>query len=218
MTDVKHESLAEALAAFQAEVPVFAKDKTATVRMKSGGTYSYKYADLGDILPIVNPLLAKHGLSWSSKPVQTDAGIALQFTLRHVGGDSDEGIVPLGLGQNYNPQDLGSSLTYLRRYAMTAQLNITTDEDVDSRVTVQEPSAPPSPALASPEQRSQIFALATEKGMSSSLLAKVILLATGNEVREWESDQAARAWLVRALEKLPADSVPKVLAAIEAPE
>lgn len=215
MTD--HKNLAEALAAFQAEVPVFAKDKTATVRMKSGGTYSYKYADLGDILPIVNPLLAKHGLSWSAKPVQTDAGIALQFTLRHVDGESDEGIVPLVLGQNYGPQDLGSALTYMRRYAMTAQLNITTDEDIDGRVTQEAPPTAPMVDVASDEQRSQILAAAAEMKMPSSLLAKVILIATGNEAREWESEQAARSWLVRALERLPATDVGKVLEAIETP-
>lgn len=221
---VEHKDLAEALSAFQAEVPVFVKDKTATVRMKAGGTYTYKYADLGDILPIVNPLLAKHGLSWSSQPGCTDDGtMVLRFTLRHVGGGTDEGWVPLILGDRYGVQDVGSALTYMRRYAMTAQLNIATDEDDGGQAAQQTASRsaqapPPTPDVASDTQRSQILAAGAEMKLPSSALANVMLIATENDPRVWASEEEARSWVANALKRLPAESVEKVIAAIEAPE
>jgi hypothetical protein len=56
--------LAGALARVQANLPTIEKSKTATVTMKAGGTYSYKYADLADAVEKTYPLLAEHGLSF----------------------------------------------------------------------------------------------------------------------------------------------------------
>src|SRR5690606_41606077 len=50
MTD--HKNLAEALAAFQAEVPTVAKTKRANV-----GQYAYTYADLADVVEAATPHL-----------------------------------------------------------------------------------------------------------------------------------------------------------------
>lgn len=133
-----HTSLAEALVAFQAEAPKFAKNKTAKVQTKTGGTYTYKYADLGDILPIVGPLLAKHGLSWSSRPGRGDDGeLVLRYRLLHSSGEADADEMPLGVDRHCRPQELGSAITYARRYAITAQLNLTTDEDDDAHAAMQ---------------------------------------------------------------------------------
>lgn len=127
-------SLAEALAAFQAEAPTFTKGKTAKVKMKTGGEYSYKYADLSDILPVVSPLLAKYGLSWSSKPARAEDGqLVLRYRLLHTSGETDGDEMPLGVDPHCKPQELGSAITYMRRYAMTAQLNIATEEDDDGK-------------------------------------------------------------------------------------
>jgi len=132
MTDqADHKTLAEALAAFQAETPTFKKSKTAEVPTKAGGKYTYKYADLADIIPIVGPLLAKHGLSWSAKIGRADGELVLRYILRHVSGEADSDEMPLSVPANCKPQELGSAITYMRRYAMTAQLNIATEEDDD---------------------------------------------------------------------------------------
>ena len=133
-----HASLAEALVAFQAEAPKFAKNKTAKVQTKTGGSYTYKYADLADILPVVGPLLAKHGLSWSSRPGRGDDGeLVLRYRLLHTSGEADGDEMPLGVERNCRPQELGSAITYARRYAITAQLNLTTDEDDDGQAAMQ---------------------------------------------------------------------------------
>ncbi|MGA2928486.1 MAG: ERF family protein, partial [Solirubrobacteraceae bacterium] len=130
-----YNGLAVALAAFQAETPTFKKSKTAKVKMQAGGTYEYNYAGLGDILPVVNPLLGKHGLSWSSKPISGPNGEpTLYYRLLHASGECDEGEMPLGVPRGCRVQELGSALTSCRRYALTAQLNLAADEDDDGHV------------------------------------------------------------------------------------
>jgi hypothetical protein len=79
----------------QGQFPAITKGKTATVRMseaKGGGTYSYNYADLGDVLGSVRPVLAAHGLAlvqrtrhldgqgWSSSPSSGTSAAASSLT------------------------------------------------------------------------------------------------------------------------------------------
>lgn len=227
MTDA-HKSLAEALAAFQGETPSFKKTKTAKVRGKTrDGTpfeYEYHYADLGDILPIVGPLLAKHGLSWSSKPLVTDAGFVLAYVLRHTSGDEDAGEIPLGVPQGCKPQELGSAITYMRRYALTAQLNVATEEDDDAQAAQEaerpanaQPSArftPQSERAASAAQRRLINARAGERRLSVEALATVVATVVGDEARKFESAEQAKQWLNHRLDRLPARLVDPVLDAI----
>ena len=67
------QEFADALAAFQAECPSIIKNATAVVTGRSGGQFSYKFADLDHIAGIVRAPLREHGLSftWDS---QTDNG------------------------------------------------------------------------------------------------------------------------------------------------
>jgi hypothetical protein len=117
-------TLASALAEFQRELPRLGKGQTANT-----GTYSYRYADLADVSTVVLPLLAKHGLSFSAKPTLDESGrFVLEYTLRHSGGESDTGRYPLANG---TPQQIGSSITYARRYALCSVTGIAPDEDDD---------------------------------------------------------------------------------------
>lgn len=123
-------SLAEALTAFQLELPYLGKDNTAKVEGKEGKAgFVYKYADLADVSRLVLPLLAKHGLSFSAKPTIDEAGrFVLAYTLRHVGGEEDSGSYPLPTA---TPQQVGSAITYARRYALCAVTGVAPDADDD---------------------------------------------------------------------------------------
>ena len=120
------ENLASALAAFQLELPRLAKGNTADM-----GNYIIKYADLAGVSTVVLPLLAKHGLSFSAKPTLDDAGrFVLEYSLRHQSGESDTGRYPLPSG---TPQQLGSAITYARRYALSAVTGVAPDVDDDGK-------------------------------------------------------------------------------------
>jgi hypothetical protein len=123
-------NLAAALAAFQAEMPTVTKGKTATVPTKAGGQYTYTYADLADVTQTAMPLLARHGLSFSSQPRRTEQGdYELVGVLLHTSGDRESGSLPL-FGRT--AQEIGSSLTYGRRYLLGCMTGIVTDDDDDA--------------------------------------------------------------------------------------
>lgn len=126
----QHANLATALAAFQANMPSVHKGKTATVPTKNGGSYRYTYADLADVSKAALPLLSQHGLSFTTQPRHNAETRAYELVgvLRHVSGESSEGSLPL-FGNS--AQELGSAMTYARRYLLGCMTGVVTDDDDD---------------------------------------------------------------------------------------
>jgi hypothetical protein len=122
-------NLAAALAAAQGELPAPKKTKTAKVRSDKGN-YEYHYADLADVIEISKAILAKHHLAVSQPTFVTpDRGLVLVTRLMHKSGESIESSYPLPSGGK--PQEMGSALTYARRYCYCAILGIAADADDD---------------------------------------------------------------------------------------
>lgn len=127
-------SLAEALLTFQSRMPRIAKDKTATVPTKSGGSYSYKYADLAGVQEVALPMLNDYGLTFVARPRRCEDGSyelvgVLTFAPT---GEISEGSLPLFT--RGTPQELGSAITYARRYLLTSMTGLVTEEDDDGQV------------------------------------------------------------------------------------
>lgn len=146
--------LTEALAAAQAAFPTIAKAHTAEVRGKEGKPgYTYAYADLADVLAGVRPVLAAHGLAIAQTIEREGNGNVLVTELRHVGGGRLRS--ELNLGQSTNaPQQFGSALTYLRRYALVTLAGVAAEQDLDAAdvdpPASSRPAPPPAPAPALP--------------------------------------------------------------------
>lgn len=157
-----HPNLAAALAAFQAQMPAVHKGKTAVVKTRQGGEYRYSYADLADVTRAAMPLLARHGLSFTAYPRRTDKGDYELFgSLVHttlLAGVEDKN-APTGSLPLYGntAQELGSSITYARRYLLGCLTGIVTDDDEDGNVAQTAPRASYDPAAeqAEQEQRAQ---------------------------------------------------------------
>jgi hypothetical protein len=106
------------------------------------GTYTYRYADLGTILGAVRPRLAEHGLAVVQLvSSDLDRGAVLVSTqLRHCSGQTlDSPQLAMRLPQT--PQQLGSLITYLRRYSVLALLGLATEDD-DGAAASTGPVAP----------------------------------------------------------------------------
>ena len=141
-------SLAAALAAFQGAMPVVAKTKTAHLRGKDGQpTYSYSYAGLAEVSAAASPLLAEHGLSFTCTPAIDEQGrITLLGILQHTSGDQLTGQLPIS---GSTPQQVGSALTYARRYLLGCMTGIVTDDDDDGAMASQKrPRKAASPPVA----------------------------------------------------------------------
>ena len=152
-TTTKHPNLAAALAAFQAEVPSIRKGNTA-----STGSYSYQYADLTDVTEKVLPLLARQGLAFMANPTYDDQGrFVLAYSLMHESGESVTGYYPLQTGK---PQDIGSAITYARRYALTAVTGVAPGGDDDDAAAAQK-AAQARPEVKAPKAWRSLIADAT---------------------------------------------------------
>lgn len=127
------DALVDALAAAQGEFPTIAKTQTAEVRPKDGRPgYRYRYADLGDVLAAVRPILSGHGLALVQRTVRDEGKTVLVTELRHRSGGTVASEVDLGQSSG-NPQAFGGSLTYLRRYELVTLLGIAAEEDTDAQ-------------------------------------------------------------------------------------
>lgn len=121
-----------AILAVQAEAPKLKRDKTATVRTQKGD-YSYSYTDLEAINDALGPILQKHKLVWATMPSGTQAVPTLAYVLHHVpSGQQIAGELPLFLAKQ-DSQSHGSGITYARRYAKVAVLDLVADEDDDGQ-------------------------------------------------------------------------------------
>jgi hypothetical protein len=135
-------NLAAALAKFQGMVKNPPKTKEAKVPLKNGGSYSYKYADLGVILDTIREPLAKCGLSFFQAPVNNERGEleGVQTILMHESGEHivfEPVLIKAGSGAT--AQQVGSALTYARRYSLCLALGIVADEDDDGNSASEPP-------------------------------------------------------------------------------
>jgi hypothetical protein len=138
-TDLIAAALAKAQNAFK-NVP---KTKT--------GVHDSKYADLADIMEMVRKPLSDNGLAISHS---TDDQLMLVTTLLHTSGQSLSTTLPLSGGRSL--QDLGSSITYMRRYSIGILLGVVTEEDEDGQLSQDASKGPqqsPAKAPAAPRKK-----------------------------------------------------------------
>lgn len=92
--------------------------------------FKNKYADLASVLDTIRKPLADQGLSITQTTELRGETFCLVTTLRHVSGQWIASEYPLP--QTARPQELGSALTYARRYSLSAMACIAADEDDDA--------------------------------------------------------------------------------------
>lgn len=126
------DQLAPALAKFQSVIKN--PKRTKTVKGKS---YSFDYAPLEEVLDAVRKDMAANGLSLTQLVQTTPEGPILETMLLHVSGQYLKSTSPIPGGASASPQDLGSSITYMRRYCACACLGIASDSDTDGDMAAQ---------------------------------------------------------------------------------
>lgn len=150
-------NLYKSLSDFQKECPVIHKGTQG---------YGYSYAELSDIIRVINPLLDKYGLGFT----QPICGLKVKTIIFHVeSGETleSETDIPQGvaLAKMNEFQVLGSAITYIRRYALSSMLGIITDKDTDATGEQVKPApAAPLPYLneGTPEWAKCVTALKGE--------------------------------------------------------
>ena len=119
----KHPSLAAALVAASGEM-------TDPHKSAENPHFRSKYADLGAVLAVVRPVFARHGLALRSGTEVLDSLATVVFVeILHESGQKDRSTVLVPPKVAENPQQLGSFVSYMRRYLTQAAANITGDDD-----------------------------------------------------------------------------------------
>ena len=110
--------------------------------------FKNRYATLASVLDACKAILNAEGIfvgqTLTSDPAAGTVGV--RTILRGYGESLDCGELVLKAVQN-NPQQIGSALTYARRYALAAAVGIASDEDDDGEAASAPPkTAPPAPS------------------------------------------------------------------------
>lgn len=90
--------------------------------------FKSKYVPLKQILPTVKEKCKKHNFIWMQYPGIIDGKCVLNTRILHVSGLDVVGTVEL-IHKPEDPQKLGASITYMRRYSLTCMLGLEEDDD-----------------------------------------------------------------------------------------
>jgi len=135
--------LAAALVKVQRQLPPVPKSKTVEIATPSGGKESYSYAPLDAVWECCRQLLTENGLAIAQISFEADGYPHLETILMHTSGQWLSSTLPLVATRD--PQQLGSALTYMRRYALTSLVGIVADEDDDGRASKPRKGSPQDP-------------------------------------------------------------------------
>ena len=127
--------IAPALVAFQAEVKDPRKDS-------DNPYFKSKYVELDGLMMAVRPVANKHGLFISQDVTteMTESGktkVWCRTRLTHSSGEFVESDGQFNIAKGNDPQSIGSSETYIRRYDLSAFLGIAWDKDDDGNAASQ---------------------------------------------------------------------------------
>lgn len=112
------------------EVPNFSTDETA-----NAGSRTYKYLNLATLLKNIKPIFEKHDIAFSQKVTFDGTGDGRQTlgTVETIIFDENEQqtVCSYPFFVTGDPQQVGSAITYARRYSLTTVLGIFPDKDDD---------------------------------------------------------------------------------------
>lgn len=141
---------------------------------KKNPHFKSKYADISSINTATRPALCKHGITvLQSASVEGDY-VHIETLLAHSSGQYLSSTLKIRTEKS-TPQGIGSTITYGRRYALSAMLEVTGDEEDDGEATTdhyekdkrkESYSRSPSPALDVFEvakHSAQLFAYLSEQ-------------------------------------------------------
>jgi hypothetical protein len=129
-TDNRQGLLYGALAKAQGGMVNPPKNREVQVRSEKG-SYTFSYATLDSILDIIRPRLSENGLSYTQTLERNGEVMVMCLRLYHSGGGMVSSCMPLEWGRISKMQEMGSLISYARRYQIAAFFGLAAEEDDD---------------------------------------------------------------------------------------
>jgi len=124
-------SIGPAFLKAQMKIGVIVKDQEAKIPTRSGGNFSYAYADINTVLEVCMPALNENGIFLMQPPASEEGGqIFVETLLIHASsGEFFSARMPIAVKPGADAQAVGSGITYVRRYILLAMLGLRTEDD-----------------------------------------------------------------------------------------
>ncbi len=131
--DTPPKNLFQAFARAQGKFRTPNLNRTARVEKEGRLLYESHYADIQEIIDCIRVPLMENGLSFFQLAELQDKSWYLVLELAHESGEVKRSSLPLNVNQTN--QQLGGTLTYLKRYQLSAFFGLAADFDDDGNAT-----------------------------------------------------------------------------------
>lgn len=118
-----------ALAQPKIVAPLF--DKEAKIPMRKGGMFQFKYASLNAVQSALKGPLSENGLCYMQFPSAKGNIVRIETMVGHSSGEWISRTFEL-TAASPDTKEVGSCVTYGKRYSLAAVFNLTADEDQDA--------------------------------------------------------------------------------------
>lgn len=119
--------LTAALVAVQKALGPLERNREVAVQTKAGGRYTFRYTTLDHLIEHLRQPCLANGL-WFT---QSGENGLLTTRLMHISGEWQETTIPATWRDTLSEQELGTALTYRKRYGLAAAFGLASEEDDD---------------------------------------------------------------------------------------
>jgi hypothetical protein len=131
-----------AIALAKGEIPPIVKNRQVDFSTGKGRT-AYRYEDFSAVASAVDPVLARHGLSYRFRSEQQGNRLRVTCRLSHADGYGEETSLEAANDESGNKnalQSVGSAATYLQRYSLKLALGLAASNDDDDGQATSSPT------------------------------------------------------------------------------
>jgi len=190
MAAPKHDSIAAALAAAQAEMSHATIDK-------NNPHFNSRFASLASVIDATRPILSKHGIAVLQAPSWNAEANRVEVTTELLWGGDSLRCTLSARPRKDDPQAMGSAITYLRRYSLAAMCCLAADDDDDGNAASgqgQEPQQPERPKHhpSWEADHKRFMVQLREFGLRYEQVAAYLEGKGGTRPSTWHSDDRAR--------------------------
>ena len=168
------DGLMTALVTAQARMTAPSRNRSVSVKTKTGGKYEFRYATLDHLIEHVRQPLTNNGLWFTQRVICHEGEAAILTTLAHTSGQFMHALTPVPYNFDDGLQAFGSAITYIKRYALDAILGLASQEDDDgngaegNEVLPKAPVAAKKPRRKTPESEDKALILEAQGATSVS--------------------------------------------------